>query len=313
MFNFFFLILDKLFFMRNYTNIAIIASFFSLWLNSFFAKDIQIIISFTLIFTFGILHGANDLLLIENTSTSKKRMPFKNILKYYILVVLFGLLLFYLIPVFALLLFIVVSAFHFGDQQGLYLDLDVSKIILTAYPFLYGMVILFLLFFFHTAEVEMIVSEIIRFKLPSLFINEIFAVSGALFIIMSAYFYWKMKSFRQKLIKELFFLAVFVVLFKTSGLIWGFTIYFIIWHSIPSIIDQIKFLHGDFNFKHFITYCRNALLYWLASLLGIGLLYYLFKDEAIFDALFFSFLAAITFPHALVILKMAHPKESEIA
>jgi hypothetical protein len=38
-----------------------------------------------------------------------------------LLVVLSGLLLFYLIPI-VLLLFILVSAFHFGDQQGLYLD-----------------------------------------------------------------------------------------------------------------------------------------------------------------------------------------------
>jgi Brp/Blh family beta-carotene 15,15'-monooxygenase len=299
--------------MRTYTNIAIVASFFCLWLNSFFTRDIQIIISFSLIFTFGILHGANDLLLIKNTSDSKNRMPFKNILKYYILVVLFGLLLFYLIPLVALLLFILVSAFHFGDQQGLYLDFDTSKFLLVLYPFIYGIVILFLLFFFHATEVELIVSEIIRFKLPSLFINEILAVSGALFLILSAYFYWKMESFRIKLGKELFFLLVFTILFKTSSLIWGFTIYFIIWHSIPSIIDQIKFLHGHFNFKYFIAYCKNALAYWLASLLGIGLLYYLFKDEAIFDALFFSFLAAITFPHALVILKMAHQKDTKIA
>jgi Brp/Blh family beta-carotene 15,15'-monooxygenase len=299
--------------MLKYTNIAIIASFFCLWLNSFFPKEVQIFIGFSFIFTFGILHGANDLLLIKNTNDSTNRISFKKILLYYILVVLSGLLLFYLIPIVALLLFILVSAFHFGDQQGLYLDFNVSKYLLIFYPFIYGIVILFLLFFFHANEVEEIISEIIRFELPNYYINEVFITSAFLFIIMSSYFYWKFESIRQKIRVELFFLLVFAIIFKTSSLIWGFAIYFIIWHSIPSILDQIKFIYGSFSFSHFISYCKNAFAYWLASLIGIGLLYFLFRDKEIFNAIFFSFLAAITFPHVLVILKMMHQKDSKIA
>ena len=299
--------------MLKYTNFAIVASFFCLWLNSFFPKEIQIFISFLLIFTFGILHGANDLLLIKNTNDSKNAFSFTKILIYYVLVVLSGLLLFYLVPVLALLLFILVSAFHFGDQQGLYLDFDVPKWLLILYPFTYGIVLLFLLFFFHINEVQIIVTEIIRFKLPSYYINETLIISGLIFISLSFYFYWKFESFRKKLERELFFLLLFAILFKTSDLIWGFAIYFIIWHSIPSILDQIKYLHGSFTFTHFIAYCKNGFVYWFASLLGIGLLYFLFRDTEIFNGLFFSFLAAITFPHVLVILKMSHKKHSKIA
>jgi hypothetical protein len=50
----------------------------------------------------------------------------------------------------------------------------------------------------------------------------------------------------------------------------------------------------------------------LASLIGIGLLYFLFRDKEIF-AYIFSFLAAITFPHVLVILKNDASKDSKIA
>lgn len=299
--------------MLRYTNIAIVASFFCLWLNSYFPKEIQIIIGFCLIFSFGILHGANDLLLIKNTNDSKNRISYKKILLYYVLVVLSGLLLFYLIPILALLLFILVSAFHFGDQQGFYLDFKVSKYILIFYPFIYGIVILFLLFFFHSNEVKVIVTEIIRFKVPTLYINEILMTSGLIFLSISAYFCWKFESFRKKLQTELFLLVVFAIIFKTSSLIWGFAIYFIIWHSIPSILDQIKFIYGSFTFSNFIAYSRNAFAYWLASLLGIGLLYFLFRDKEIFNALFFSFLAAITFPHVLVILKMMHKKNTKSA
>jgi Brp/Blh family beta-carotene 15,15'-monooxygenase len=298
--------------MLKYTHFAIVASFFCLWLDSYFAEKAQIIIAFSLIFTFGILHGANDLILSTRTSDSKSNISFKKNLLYYILVVLMGLLFFYILPIVALLLFILVSAFHFGDQQGLYLDFGISKYIVIIYPLIYGIFILFLLFFFHSKEVENIVSDIIRFKVSFLYIKEVLLISGFILISVSAYFYWRVATIRKKLETELFFLLVFAILFKTSSLIWGFAIYFVIWHSIPSILDQIKFIYGEITLENFKTYCKNGFLYWLASILGIGLLYFLFRDKQIFNALFFSFLAAITFPHVFVILKMVHKKHKKM-
>lgn len=295
--------------MIKYSNIAIIISFFCLWLDSFIPKEIQIIVGFFFILTFGILHGANDLLLIKNTNDSDKKISFLKILVYYVSIVLSVALLFYFIPSLALLLFIVISAFHFGDQQGLYLKEISSKAIRVFYPTVYGIVLLFLLFFFHAQEVQNIITKIIRFEISMQYIDLILGSSGLAFIGLSAYFYYKFESFRNKLQKEFFLLLVFAVLFKTSSLIWGFAIYFIIWHSIPSIIDQIKFLNGTFDFNNFKTYCKNGFLYWFLSLVGIGLLYYLFSNEAVFNALFFSFLAAITFPHAYVIIKMSRRKD----
>jgi Brp/Blh family beta-carotene 15,15'-monooxygenase len=297
--------------MLKYTHFAIVASFFCLWLNSFFTEKTEIIVAFAFIFTIGILHGANDLILIENTNDTKKSISFRKNLVYYIIVVLSGLLLFYLLPILALLLFIIVSAFHFGDQQGLYFNFNTSKIILVAYPFVYGILILFLLFFFNSLEVENIVSAIIRIQVSSFYITEILLTTLFLFLSLSAYFYWKFKPFRSKIATELFYLMVFAILFKTSSLIWGFAIYFIIWHSVPSILDQMKFIYGSVSLQHFQTYCRNGFAYWLASVIGILVLYFLFKDQEIFNALFFSFLAAITFPHVLVILKMMHKKHEK--
>lgn len=296
--------------MLKYSNIAIIASFFCLWLDSFIPKEIQILVGFFFILTFGILHGANDLLLIKNTNDSKNKISYLNILIYYIVIVLSVALLFYFIPALALLLFIMLSAFHFGDQQGLYFNYSIAKMLQIFYPFVYGMVLLFLLFFFHDKEVQSIITEIIRFEIPSIYIEKILTISGLLFIGMSAYFYWKFESIRKKLEKEVFLLLVFAILFKTSSLIWGFAIYFIIWHSIPSIIDQIKFLNGAYRFSYFITYCKKGFVYWFVSLIGIGILYFLFRNEKVFNALFFSFLAAITFPHAYVIIKMSRQKNS---
>ncbi len=109
---------------------------------------------------------------------------------------------------------------------------------------------------------------------------------------------------RSQILLEVFYLFVFAIIFLSSNLIWGFAIFFIIWHSIPSMFDQIKFLYVDLTFTNFKLYFKSAFIYWIASLFGIAMLYCIFKDQKIFNALFFSFLAAITFPHALVILKM---------
>jgi Brp/Blh family beta-carotene 15,15'-monooxygenase len=291
--------------MNIYSNIAIVASFLGLWIDSFFNHKSQIFVGFLLIFTFGILHGANDLQLIDKIDVLKdKKNSTLRILIYYIMFVLIGILSFYIFPLVALLLFIVVSAYHFGEQQWQKLPNDLPMFTLILYRFLYGFVILFLLFVFHTIQVQNIISTITTFKIPVGYFWETLKASGIAFIFISCFLYWKILQIRKKLLLEFFYLIVFAIIFKSSSLIWGFAIYFVVWHSIPSIIDQIKFLNGSISKKHFLSYCKAAGVYWFVSILGIAFIYLVFKDEQLFNAVFFSFLAAITFPHVLVITKM---------
>ena len=294
--------------MKNYSNIAIVASFFGLWMDSFLSTRMQILSGFLLIFTFGILHGANDLLLIKNTNTIKQTNSRFKILAYYVMVVLAGILLFYIIPQVALLLFITVSANHFGEQQWQNLEQDFPTWLLLLFHFLYGFVILLLLFNFHTIQVQNIIFKIANVLVPLPYFWIVLQISVGTFLGLSAYFYWKSEKIRKKLVVEFFFLLLFAILFKSSSLIWGFAIYFVLWHSIPSIIDQIKFLNGSFSSTYFVAYCRAAGVYWLISIVGIALIYFIFREEQLFNALFFSFLAAITFPHAVVITRMLGTK-----
>jgi Brp/Blh family beta-carotene 15,15'-monooxygenase len=297
--------------MKNYSNIVIVASFFGLWMDSFLSTKIQIMLGFFLIFTFGILHGANDLLLIKNIKATKESNSWFKILGYYVVVVLIGALLFYTIPQLALLLFILISAYHFGEQQWQDLLDAFPKWFQMVFQFLYGFIILQLLFVFHSSEVQSIILKIANIKIPSLYFDLLLQISSAAFIGLSAYLYWKSEKIRIKLLLEFFYLVLFAILFKSSSLIWGFAIYFVLWHSIPSIIDQIKFLNGSFSIKYFITYCKTAGIYWLLSIVGITLIYYMCKEEQLFNALFFSFLAAITFPHAIVITNMFGTKQTK--
>jgi Brp/Blh family beta-carotene 15,15'-monooxygenase len=281
-----------------YFNFAIVASFFCLWLDSLLSNNAQIIVGFILILTFGILHGANDLLLIKKIDINKEQMSLQKTLLYYTVVVAIGSLLFWVIPWFALLLFILVSGYHFGEQQ--WENLEKSNLF-KIFEFAYGLLILMLLFIFHIEEVQEVIQNITSVLVPESYFIVGLAINIVALVALGIYYSTKLIEFKNRVLLETFYLVVFAVLFRVSSLIWGFAIYFIIWHSIPSIINQIKYLNGEFNKKNFWKYIKSAFVYWLISLIGIATLYLLFKDIKIFNALFFSFLAAITFPHVLVI------------
>lgn len=294
--------------MGKFSNISIVASFFGLWIVSFFSNKIQIILGFSLIFTFGILHGANDLLLIEKNNSTKKTPNFIKSLINYVLVIILCALLFYLIPWFTLFLFIIVSAYHFGEQQWKELINNYPKWIWNTIFLTYGMFIFSLLFLFHAQEVENIVYEITNVKISKSLIPLLFNVVGITFIVTLSLSYYIYERLRRKILTELFYLLVFAIIFKASSLIWGFALYFILWHSIPSIIEQMNFLYGKLSIQNFMSYCKSAALYWFISIVGIILLYLLLKDKELFNAIFFSFLAAITFPHVVVITKIFNRK-----
>jgi Brp/Blh family beta-carotene 15,15'-monooxygenase len=287
-----------------YSKFAIVASFFGLWINSFFSIGIQLFVGFILIFSFGILHGANDIALIVNVNSENKSFHFYKILIYYIIIVLTGAALFYVIPWLALALFILVSGYHFGEQQ--WNDKLVVKggLLKSLFQIVYGLMILFILFAFHQEEVQKVILAITAISIPEFFFLFALKILLMLYFLMSVYFYIRNEDFKKFFFTELFYLLVFTIIFKVSSLIWGFALYFILWHSIPSIIDQIKFLYGNVRFSTFKLYFRSAFVYWIASLAGIAMLYIIFKDHQIFNALFFSFLASITFPHVFVIQKM---------
>jgi Brp/Blh family beta-carotene 15,15'-monooxygenase len=255
-----------------------------------------------LIFTFGILHGANDLILI-NQIENRKKLTFFKIIATYIVIVILSVVLFTLLPVFALLMFVIVSGYHFGEQHWESLIEDTSNY-RKPFELLYGLFILSLLLFINANEVTNIIYEITEIQVTTFIYKAFLIATGVILVLFSYLMTKKHVDFKKHIIEQLFYLVLLCVIFKSSSLIWGFTIYFIFWHSIPSLNDQITFLYGKYSFHNFKQYFKTAFLYWLLSLVGITLLYYVAKDLVVFDALFFSFLASITFPHAFVILKM---------
>ena len=113
------------------------------------------------------------------------------------------------------------------------------------------------------------------------------------------------KSIRGYFVDEFIFFILIFLLTLNSSLIFGFSIYFIFFHSVLSIKDQVKYIYGDDNSQYIKKYLISALPYFILALLFlIGS--YLFIDFESLDILpiMFTFLAAITFPHVIVIEKM---------
>ena len=71
---------------------------------------------YALILTFGIIHGANDILLLMKGKNADKKTVINKTLKYFSIVVLICLV-FFNLPVISLLFFLLFSAYHFGEQQ----------------------------------------------------------------------------------------------------------------------------------------------------------------------------------------------------
>ena len=142
--------------------ISIVASFLGLWISTHFSGDSELLLGFALILSFGMLHGANDILLLHKLALHKRTFSLPNILIRYILSILLVAVLFYVLPTTALLGFLIYSAYHFGEQHWHSHWNNASKTLTPLFYFLYGMCVLCLLFLFNDSEVKKIVFEITK-------------------------------------------------------------------------------------------------------------------------------------------------------
>ena len=292
-------------------NISIFASFLGLWITSSFTISFEIILGYLLILSFGILHGSNDLLILNKIPNKKGSFSFFSVLITYVLTILLAVIAFYFFPVIALVIFIISSAYHFGQQHWDHRDLNIPVPLRITNYVLYGMLVLQLIFVFNSIEVIQIVMEITNLTLSEDLINKVSLSFVIVFGLWWLYLLVKFKIFETFLLKEILYLIVLSIVFKVSTLIWSFAIYFILWHSIPSLYEQVIFIYGRFSKSNILNYVKSAFPYWLASMIGISLVYIFLRDEKIFPALLFSFIAAVTFPHTIVINHLFRNKKTQ--
>ncbi|MDB4269673.1 Brp/Blh family beta-carotene 15,15'-dioxygenase [Flavobacteriaceae bacterium] len=284
---------------RKFFGISHLITLFGVIFSLFGSEINQNLIAGIGILSFGILHGANDLKIIAKSRVKTKSKNSFNYLALYITIVFLGIVIFYFIPGIALLSFVVVSCYHFGEQHWEE-RLKFNKWD-SLYYFIYGAFIFLMLFTFHYEDTTEIIFQITSLRPPFLiFLISLIVISIAVFI----QFFIRLDS-KSTIIKETFLLGLLALLFFRGTLLFGFGMYFVVWHSFPSLRSQVNYIYDTFDKKTFFKYLKSAFIYWIIALLGLfGAYFFLNIPSDQYLQLFFSFLAAITFPHAIVMERM---------
>ena len=256
------------------------------------------------VLTIGIIHGANDLYILLKSSKTAKKTHFAYLFVSYVLFVLTMIFALQNIPQWAILLFVLISAYHFGEQQWHTYQINSSINIYLFYT-VYGAFLFALLFYTHLVQTITIINEITNITISEQVFSFVLLLSMVLVLIFTAL---NFKQLKGQLLFQFFALCSITLLFTQTSLLWSFSVYFVLWHSIPSLNDQANelFANKPNPIKSFI---QLALPYWILAMLGFGLaLFYLKDNMDTFITIFFSFLAAITIPHVFVIFRMHQNK-----
>ena len=280
-----------------FLRIKIIATFLVIFSYFMPLIDIKNVIAILMIVTIGVLHGACDITLINqktnNINNSKKIM----FIIFYLLIAFFAFLVVYNLPIIGFIGFLLISSYHFGEQHLHETILD-SKF--RFFHFItYGLLIFMLMIYNNKSFVVKVLNEILEININNLPFD-IFLFSS----LFLTFLFWSIdyKKLKSSIIKEILYLLLLFLLFYTSNLIVSFAVYFVLWHSIPSILDQINFLYNEISTKSILLYLKNSGSYWIVSILGLLFLFYyqnLIGED--FYKTIYSFSAAVTIPHIFLI------------
>lgn len=254
-------------------------------------------LSYFLILTIGAIHGSNDLALLRHIKADNKWL--KKPLLFYNVLIYVCLLVFFFNPILAFTVFMLASCYHFGEQHFHNRTIS-SNVFSRLLYFSYGSMIFSLLFYFNKEEASKVVLQFLDFEFSFTIFNYLVVSSLVLTVLL---YVLSLNNFREtsRHLDEILLILIFALLFKYVSLLWGFTIYFIFWHSIPSIRDQIKIMFGDVNRMNYFRYFKSSLLYWILSLVIIVILYFYCITYGVNqNTILFTFLTSIIVSHVIV-------------
>lgn len=286
--------------MLDYQYFKIIFTVLLIWIGYQFQGLMADSIAYLLILTLGIVHGANDLLILRKFEKSSSNF-IKSVIGYNGLIGL-CILSFFIHPFISLLLFILISGYHFGEQH-FENSIKASKWIEYSFYLFYGLIIFGMIFSQNMEEVQKIVFGLTDQTFPENSILIVTLISSGLLLILLIYGLNKKNVFTFNIVKEILNLALLFIAFRYTNLIFGFGLYFIFWHSIPSIMDQTNYLSGTTNKQSLLFYLKKAAPFWTMSIAGLLTLYFV-MDESLFSSAIFLILFAVTAPHVWVMFRM---------
>lgn len=282
--------------------ILILLTFFLLLITGVMDPASQEIAGAFLILSIGLIHGAHDMFLMKKMKEEK--FSWLKIGGRYLLIAAFFGGLYLLAPLLLISIFVLFSAYHFGEQHWL-AHLKGPRPTEIFFAFSYGLAVIILLLRLNFPEAYRIILEMVSYGISRSLLDGLL-VFCAVSLLVSGYFVYNSRmQLKKRMLREILILVLLSLLFANALIIWGFAVYFVFWHSIPSIISQVDFMYGETSLNKILKYFKKSFVYWFISIAGLAVLFYFLKDgrDRLLSVIL-PFIAALTFPHALVISKM---------
>lgn len=287
------------------------------FLFPFFINEGHYVLALALILFGGIPHGATDYVIFRHLrrpgERSRKLLSF---LMQYILVMGVYALLWWLSPLVGLLIFLAISVFHFGQSNWNYLEFRSNFERQFTY-YLWGALVLFFPIIWHFEQALPIIEAITG---PLGLIPHGQIQTWLSLGLLGANVGWLCYLYATRQLSlpqgrdEVINLLVLVVAYIQLPLLLGFAVYFVAWHSLSSILDQIRFYNQQAREPYdWRAYLRDV---WPFSLLAIGSvggwLAWQYSLQAQIDwAGLFIFISVVTLPHMLLIDRLYGRREEE--
>ena len=262
----------------------------------------QLIYSSLSILLFGIPHGAIDHIIFF-----KKRNITQ--LKFYLIylgLIIGFVLMWHIAPVLSLVLFLLISAFHFGESQ--FEDIKLNKIFKNSFYFFWGIALLSTLIFYNLKEL----ANVTAYFDDTLILEKVYDIKNVTILfyftnivtlssMIMLFIYKKIKI--ERLLSEFFLLFLIHVTFYLFPFIIGFTLYFVVLHSLKVMQDEIEFFKKDNPEFSFLDFLKLLAPYSMLSIFFTTILlllsYYSYIPYSI-PFLSIIIISVITLPHAIV-------------
>lgn len=272
-------------------------------------------IAIGMIVLLGIPHGATDhLIFVHSSRPFLGARGLEQFYGYYLLlIVLYGLM-WWLLPILAFGIFLSISVYHFGQSNWTAILFPTKRDAVLTY-LCWGAFVLFIPIIWHFDTAAPIISNITNNTVPTL--SKIWKTTFCIAIFfLNCWligYWWRSGVLHfQELLRELLHLTLLMLLFLTTPLLLGFTIYFVVWHSLSSVVDQIAFFKRHFKWYNWQRYARQTLPLSLVAIGSLGLLFgvktWLGLSPNI-DVLFI-FISVVTLPHMLLIEQLYEEKKN---
>lgn len=274
--------------------------------------QLQVIIFLSGIVVLGIPHGAADLLVATQNSASQKKLfsPIKFFVNYLCRLILFSAVLWFF-PLIGNLLFIIFAAYHFGETD-LY-QFKTNTFSGKFFVISYGLIVLGVILLNHFEEVKPLFMQFNAGVKYESFINftglyryKILSCIAVLFFASTFFYFSANSNSEQQQGQFLVQLAVILFILYNLPMTLGFTFYFILWHSVLSLRNIIKYLRKDGLFSATLI-SKQLALYSILAIAGIGLFGisgFMFTNNNAMMVYVFLGLAVLTAPHMEVMHDM---------